>query len=613
MCLLIRRAGMHGFWSVLMNRLTAQLAAAMTLALPILAAGQAIVAPIFVTGTRTASTVDAQTRDVTLISADDIARSSARSVADLLASAPGVQIVTNGNAGATSGVFLRGASTTQTLILVDGQRLTSSTSGQTALEALSLANIERIEIVRGPMSALYGADAIGGVIHIFTRSQAGIAASLGAGSQGGLDSSARAGWQSGSWSGNIAAAHARSEGFNAITNTKNFSYNPDRDGYERSGINGRVAYQIAPQVSAFLRALHNDLNTQYDGSAGFDDRARTKQTAWQSGVDFARTQLRIGQAQDRATFESEYPGFYRTRTTEASAQYQLTINNTLDALGLVEYRREQVSASDAFDRTSRKTVSAVVRLGYQSEGVQANATARLDDSDQFGARVTGSAGFSLQIAPQVRVVGNVGSAFKAPTFNDLYYPGFSNAALKPERAFNGDIGLRISFEKAQLSATAYSGRVRDLIVFQCDASFNCAPQNVATAKLEGLTLSATLPISTATQLTASLDAQTAKDVNTNLVLPRRASLHGALGLQYLIGAATIRVNLIASDHRFDDAANKKRLAGYAQIDLGADYALAPGLRAELRLRNVNDAQYQLAGDFATAGRQIFAGFRWEQR
>jgi vitamin B12 transporter len=575
---------------------------------------QQALSPIVVTATRTPSNSDAQSRDVTIISQEDIAASGAGSIAELLRTAGGTQIVQNGGSGSTSGVFLRGTNSNHTLVLIDGQRVGSSTAGLTALEAIPPSNIERIEIVRGPLSMLYGADALGGVVQIFTRNGAGnrFGASVAAGTQKSARAIAQATFREGIWSTQLSGSFERSAGFNAIVNPTNFSYNPDVDGFRRFGGNASISAKFAPQVLATFRLLHNDLNTQYDGSGTYNDRSLTKQSAVQATLDLHGTKLRLGQSEDDASFDSEFPGAFRTRTSEASAQQSLAIAQGWSLLGALEWRGERVNTSEGFAVNRRDTTSALASLSgtFANAGVQ--ATARVDDSKQFGSRLTGGLGIVAAMTPEMRIVGNIGTAFKAPTFNDLYYPGFSNPNLKPERSLSGDIGIRMKSGTLSGSIVGHQARIRDIIVFECDAEFNCAPQNVNRASIAGITLTGQWKLSGSTQLNASLDFLNAKDQDTNTQLPRRARTHGSMRLQHEFAKLVARAELIAAGKRFDDGANKNPLAAYALLNLGLDAPLASGLRAELRINNVTDEKYALARDFASTPRSIMLGLRWQQ-
>ncbi len=582
--------------------------------LPALALAQQTISPIVVTATRMSINADAQSRDVTIISQEDIAASGASSVAELLRTVSGAQIVQYGSGGATSGIFLRGASSNHTLVLIDGQRAGSSTAGLTALEAISLANVERIEIVRGPLSMLYGADALGGVVQIFTRSgnngtRYGAAVSMG--TQKTARASTFASFGDAVWSTQLSGSFERSAGFSAIDNASNYSYNPDVDGFRRTGLSASLGAQFAPQIVATLRLLHNDLNTQYDGSATYNDRTRTKQTAVQATLDAYGTTLRLGQSEDDAKFDSEFPGAFRTRTTEASMQKRVAVSAGWSVLGALEWRGERVTTSEAFSQSQRNTSSALVSLDGNVASTSVQATARLDDSKQFGTRLTGGVGVVAPLSAQLQLTGNLGTAFKAPTFNDLYYPGFSNPNLKPERALSGDLGLRTRLGSLSGSVVAHHARIQDIIVFECDAAFNCAPQNVNKALISGLSLAGQWRMSEATQWRATMDVLNAKDQVSGAQLPRRARTHASVRMEHRFVGMTGRAEVVAVGRRFDDGANKAPLAAYTLLNLGLDVPVAPGLTAELRANNVFDEKYALAKDFAAAPRSVMLGVRWQ--
>jgi vitamin B12 transporter len=240
--------------------------------------------PLSVTATRGLQPTVDLLADVTVIDRDEIARAGVQSLAELLQRQPGTEIVQNGGPASVSGVFLRGASTTQTLVLVDGIRLTSSTTGSTALEAIPLDQIERIEVLRGPASSLYGADAIGGVIQVFTRRgtedfSANVAAGYGTYSTrtvtGGVSGSA------GPLRVSVQGGATKSAGFNAIVNPSNFSFNDDPDGYDNANISAYAALPWADGQQLTAQYFRNRLNAQFDGGPGSDDRTITTLETWQ--------------------------------------------------------------------------------------------------------------------------------------------------------------------------------------------------------------------------------------------------------------------------------------------------------------------------------------------
>jgi vitamin B12 transporter len=275
----------------------------------------------------------------------------------------------------------------------------------------------------------------------------------------------------------------------------------------------------------------------------------------------------------------------------------------------LERREERLDSDAGFAVTARDTnaVVGVWRWRGGARAVQANL--RRDVSSQFGSRTTGALAYGYDFGGGFRASASYGTAFKAPTFNDLYYPGFSNADLEPETAHNAEAALRYANSGLAAGIVAYRNRVRDLIVFQCDASFNCAPQNVANATLEGVTAELEARAGDAS-IRASADIQRPEDDATGNLLPRRARRHVSVAVASVWNALRVGAELVASSPRFDDAANTRRMGGYALVNFTADCALAPGWTLFARLDNALDKHYELAADYNTAGASVFAGVRY---
>lgn len=555
--------------------------------------------------------------DVTVIGAADIARAGVQSLAELLQRVPGVETVANGGPASTTGAFLRGANSNQTLVLIDGQRIGSSTSGTAALEAIPLDAIDHIEILRGPASNLYGADAIGGVIQVFTRNGGDAFAAHASAGYGAYRTSALSGGVSGAagaWRYALEAGHKQSAGFNAIANPANVSFNDDRDGYRGDHIAGSLSYRFAPEQELSARLLKSRLNAQFDAEPGFDDRtvttvesyalaSRNRLNAWWT------SRLEAGQTGDSSDSRTGFgPGRFTTRQRLFLWQNDFVLPRGALAVAL-ERREERVGGDTAFAVTSRDTNAAVAvyRLADGPQALQLNL--RRDSSTQFGARGTGAVSYAYAFAPRWRASASYGTAFKAPTFNDLYYPGFSNPDLKPETARNAELALRYASDALAAGIVAYRNRVRDLIVFECDADFNCSPQNVAAATLQGVTLELKLRRETTTA-TASIDLQRPEDDAGGFLLPRRARRHAALVVEHPFGPLRLVAELSASSARFDDATNTRRMGGYALLNLLLEWPFAASWTAFARLDNALDKRYELAADYRTAGANAFAGVRW---
>jgi vitamin B12 transporter len=599
--------------------------AALAAITPCVASAQnpAALPPVAVTASRTAQPVADLLADLTVIGSDEILRSGAQSFTELLQRQPGVEITMNGGPGSTSGAFLRGANRGQTLVLIDGLRVGSSSVGATSLEAIPLDQIERIEILRGPASSLYGADAIGGVIQVFTKRAEGTAwapsAAAGYGTYDTRTASAGLRGTMGPLSFSVTGGGTRSSGFNAIVNPANFSYNPDRDGYSTENIGLNAALNWAGGQDVTVQYLRNRLNSQYDGGANFDDRTITTLEAWsvvsrnRIGDRWTST-LTAGEGSDDSLSQTGF-GDFPFKTTQRQYIWQNDVALPLGLLSaVIERREEHVATTETFGVTERNTnsVTGVYQLRYDAFALQANV--RHDQSSQYGGKTTGGIAAGYKITPQWRVTAGYSTGFKAPSFNDLYFPFFGNPDLVPETARNAEMGVYWASSygewRWQASAVGYYNRVDDLIVFQCDADFNCLPRNVDKATLKGVTLGLDLTWRD-TRVKGSLDLQDPQDDRTGHLLPRRARRHGAFTVLQQAGPVQIGVEYVASSLRYDDAENRRRIGGYGIVNVTLDWPFAKGWSLLVRGNNVFDKDYQLAADFSTGGAQVFAGVRWQ--
>ena len=601
--------------------LTRAIAAMFSLALVVSAAAQdaptpTLLDPIVVTASRSPQRFDQLLADVTVIGPEEIARAGAQSLAELLQRQPGVQIVSSGGPGSTTGVFLRSANAGQTLVLIDGLRVSSSSTGTTPFEAIPLDQIEHIEILRGPAASLYGADAIGGVIQIFTRNGGKVLtanASAGYGTYNTGQYAAGASGTSGPWRFVLQGGYNQSAGFNA-TKPANPSYNGDRDGYANGSGSGTLAYTFAPEQELSAQAFYSRMNAQIDSGPDFDDRTITTVQSYALAsrnrlASFWKSILEAGVSVDDSRTQTAF-GTSPFKTTQRQYTWQNDFTLPLGALSVALTRREErLDATEAFAVTSRNTnaVVAVYQLQDGPNALQANL--RRDDSSQYGGQTSGAIAYAYTVAPGVRASASYGTGFRAPTFNDLYFPGFSNPDLVPETARNFEVALRYAGNFLNAGVVAYRNRVRELIVFECDVNFNCAPQNVATATLEGVTLELQA-LYRDTTVKGSIDFARPYDDATGNLLPRRARRYGALDLTQAFGALQVGAQLIASSQRFDDAANARSMAGYAVVNLNAEYALAQQWALFAILGNIFNRHYELAADYNTMGANMFAGVRY---
>ena len=588
---------------------------------------------VVVTATRTPQLASEVLSDIVLIGPEEIARAGAGSVTDLLQRQRGIEVARNGGPGTNSSVFLRGANSNQNIVLVDGVRIGSSTSGAANWSAIPLAAIDHVEIVYGPLSTLYGADAIGGVVQIFTKKGAGapkVSAFAGAGSDQTRAYDASVAGATGGEHGinySFSAGKEKSDGFSA-TRPGNFSYNPDRDGYDRESAAGQFALQLAKGHAIGLVFLHSRLDAQYDGGASaYDVRSRQKldNLAVYAKNQFLpgwASQVQVAQAQDKSGTDSSQAASGKSRidTKQTDLSWQNDIKVGSDTLQvLLGHRNEEVLSSSMPVLTrERSTSSLAASYSLKRDRQLASVSLRHDDSSQYGAKTTGAAAYGYRINSALRASASVGTSFRAPTFNELYYPGFGVASNKPESGRNAEGGLYFNDGKSQLSAVYYHNRLNDLLIntSRCPVEpathpFGCA-YNVNQALLEGISLAARSQFG-AFNVSGTVDLQDPRDETSGKSLPRRSKKHANLAVEYGAGALTAGVELQLSGQRFDDAANKKTLGGYGLLNLFATYQVAPDWSLLLRWNNATDKQYELARNYATAGATVFAGLRYTMK
>ena len=583
----------------------------------------AVLDPVVVTAARTPQPLREILADLTVIQAEDILRSGVQSLPQLLQRQPGVEVTINGGAGATSGAFIRGANAGQTLVLIDGLRVESSSTGATSLEAIPLDQIERIEILRGPASSLYGADAIGGVIQIFTKRAEGTAFSgnIGAGYGTYETRSANAGLRGaiGDLRFSVQAGGTRSDGFNSVVNPSNFGYNPDRDGYSNENVGLNAVLPWTPGQEVAVQYFRNRLNNQADYGPGFDDRTITTLEAWSvvsrnKLATYWQSTLTAGEGSDESVSQLSF-GDAPFKTTQRQYIWQNDFTFPVGALSVaVERREEHLATDNAFSVTQRNTnsVTGVYQVRYGDLAAQGNL--RHDNSSQYGGETTGGIAVGYKLSPAWRVTAGYNTGFKAPSFNDLYFPDFSNPNLVPEESQNAEIAVywtsSYSEFRWEARAVGYHNRVKNLIVFGCDANFNCRPDNVDRATLEGVTLGIDATWHD-TRVIGSVDLQNPENDRSGNLLPRRARQHGALQVLQQVGPVQTGVEVVASSLRYDDAANLIKMGGYAIVNLTVQWPFAKGWSLLVRGNNIFDKNYELAADYSTGGAQVFAGVRWQ--
>ncbi|MDQ5880656.1 MAG: vitamin transporter [Pseudomonadota bacterium] len=612
--------------------------------------------PVVVTATRTPTRSNDLLSDVSIIDREQLDRSSANSLPEFLATLPGIQTTSNGGVGASSTISLRGTNTNQTLVLIDGQRMSSATTGAAALEHLSLDQVERIEVLRGPASSLYGSDAIGGVIQIFTRQGEGApkpSFSLGAGTYRTRQGTVAYGGQSGDTRFNLQAGWQESDSFSSIREAKGGlydMYNPDEDRYRNGNLSARFSHRLNEDLSFGGEALHIDAKKRFDSAncddfgtvctANYDNRQHQQLSTYSAHLAYRvtqawKTQLRVGQSQDK-TLNWRYDPtalaavtrqHYDTTQDQLVWQNDFALSPANKLMAALEWRQVRVSSTQAFTYTDQSTRSMV--LGYQGNfGAHSlQASVRSDDIQRLGRHNNGSLAYGYHFDDAWTARLGVGTAFHAPTFNDLYWPldmvNFfqGNPDLKPERSRNKEAGISYQHANTSASLTVYHNKVRDLL----DYVSGVAPSwigtygNLNSATLQGASFSYARR-SGDWEYRGNLDWLSAKDDETGNTLQRRARQTGTIELRRQLGQFNLGTQLQGVSSRYNNRANTQKLDGYGLLNLDANYRIDRDWSLFAKLNNLLDKEYTLVrstlspyNDYETPGRNLFVGVRYSPK
>lgn len=610
------------------------LAAACALGLPCTALAQQAATDlddVVVTATRTESALSDAIAPTEVIDRAAIERSQARDLNDLLRGRAGIDITNQGGAGKLSTVFLRGTESDHVLVLVDGVRIGSATAGLAAFQDLPVDQIERIEIVRGPRSSLYGSEAIGGVIQIFTRrDKDGFAprARVGIGSHDLREASAGIGGRLGrGWLG-VDAAYQRTDGINACRGSGTlfrgcFADEPDRDGYRNRSLNLRGGMALTDTLSVEGHALRAEAYNEYDGSIFGGNEADNVQQVAGGKLAFAPTDafkltVQAGRAYDRSDSyfnpndgtPREYVGAFDTRRDTASAQVDFGLASDQVLSVGADWQRDAVESDTDYAVTDRDNVAGFAQYLGRFGAHRLQASVRHDDNEQFGTATTGGLGWGMDLSEGLALRASYGTGFKAPTFNDLYFPfGSGNPDLGPERSKSANLGISQAQGAWRWSLDAYETRIDDLIAL--DTFF--VPQNIVEARIRGAEFTAGTTLGgwdLSTQLAYTDPRNRSTGANEGNLLPRRARATGRIDVDRAFGEFRLGLTARGAGGRYDNAANTIRLGGYGTLDLRAAWAFHSDWALEARMTNLLDKRYETVEFYNQPGREYGLALRY---
>lgn len=626
--------------------------------------------PVIVTATRTPKSGNDVLADYTYISREEIENSAQSSLPDLLQQQRGIQISSSGGAGNISSVYLRGTSNAQSLILIDGVKI-DSVGGGAIWNAIPLSLIDHIEIIYGPQSTFYGSDAMGGVVQIFTKKGDGKTQfdfSSGYGSYNTSISSASISGSLGKESTTqyaLGVSQENSAGFNTVasnnpanpsgSNFRGFGPFPTTaTGYTRLGTTGSISNSWSQGQELGIKIFASKNNWQYPSNDYLSGSAVVNGSVNQLSIFSAYSKNQLTEIWNSYFQMSSSTNATQTITDQVNDKLVTPTYNFLwqndiklgsDKLQILLERNMQYanmdnssystfcaystnpSACNNLNVSQLRTTNSIAGAYELKRGNNlATLSVRNDQISQYGSKVTYSAAYGYFLTKELRANINYGTGFRAPSFNDLYYPGYGTTTLQPETNKNLEAGLHYETTKFGLHLTAYQNRIENFIIpINCDF-LGCAnpayysgsyPANFSLVQIKGASIGADAWIGDLT-LKASADAMSTVDQTTGLDVPNRANWTGNFLADYKYQKFNVGSNITLSGPRWGSVnstqtANVNNLQSYTLVGLYGSYQIEKNLSTFIRWNNVFNSSYQTSYGFANAGSNVFAGIRYTMK
>ncbi len=593
---------------------------------------------LVVTGTRVEQQLKKSLSHTTVITRQDIEQSQAVDVPGVLKALAGVELYQNSGIGKQSSLFLRGTNSSHVLVLLDGVRINSATAGTTQVDQLMLNQIERIEVVRGNVSSLYGSEAIGGVIQLFTRQGKGepvFNVSAGIGTHGSQSIGAGFGGEMGMTAYNLQVSKYRTEGVSAVKSSLVPTVNTDDDGYDNASVSANVSRAFSEEHKLSASLFDSDANNQTDNSFGLPtdantSKSRIRKVSLVSDNRFSedlQSHLQLSRGVDETrNFLNGVPDVglgaqFKTTSDLLSWQNTFSVDAGHTLVAGLEKLMQRVVSDTSYSRTSRTDNSLFAGYVGHFGAQQVQMNLRRDQYSDFGTANTWLLGYGIELSNVWRVTASMATAFKAPTLNDLFFPfvnfGFGssyegNPNLKPERSRNNELGVHYSHNGQQIDVVYFDNRIRDLI-----ASNNLPAStviNLNEARSDGVEFVYSGQYeSTEVRLAATF--QNPRDTISGQALLRRAKTFGNVGVTQKLGSWAVGGEWQYSGKRDDVDINtfaRTSLPSYSVVNGTASYDISKQLKVSLRVDNLLNKDYMLAHGYNTLGRTIFVGFNYQQ-
>lgn len=578
----------------------------------------------------TASRTEQRLRDAiphtTLITRKDIRDSQATDLPSLLRREAGFEFTQNGGVGSTSGLFMRGGRSAHTLVLIDGVRMEDASFGTTAIQHVMLDEVERVEIVRGNVSSLYGSGAIGGVIQVFTRRSRGAPAPYGEagfGSRGASKFSGGYGGQAGDTRFNVSGSRLDSRGFSSANSQLAPNANPDPNGYRNESISANVLQRIsaAHEVGASLYRSRGRLD--YDNAFGTPTQTNTSaqdlgttQVYWDAQLlDRWKSRIMAAEGTDYRTDlrNNAFNNSSNTRSRQLVWDNQLRLAPAHElTIGLENLKQEHKNSGLAPQQRARS--ASVARAGYLGRlgdhSLQINA--RREKYSDFGTSDTYFAGYGYDVNDNWRLTASTSTAFRAPTMQDLF--GFGgDPALKPERARTKELGVQWAAGTDRVRVVMFETSYQNAITFDNATS---TIRNARKASVNGVESSYGGQFA-GFDLRAALTVQDATEQEPGgqaLGAIRRAKRYGSLAAHRSVGKLRAGGEVLSTGPRPDThiiTGARLEDASYTVLNLTARYEIDKHVFIAAKLENALNEKYELVHGFNTAARGIFVSVGWQ--
>ncbi len=535
---------------------------------------------------------------VDVITRDDIERAGVRDLPSLLSNFAGIDVVRSGGQGQTTSLFIRGAASRHSLVVVDGVRIGSASLGYKSLEAVPLNSIERVEIIRGARAAWYGSDALAGVINIITRTGDSRSVSLSSGSDNYMNAQGAYAFTQGNFKAAFNLGYEKTDGYNVTTNQ-----DPDHDGYKNTNMGARLGYDFNRFGAVEFIGQYSDAEVEYDGSSSDLSHFETYHLSlgWQKSHGAFAHSLKTALVKDDNlnSLQNPYEGYvanhYITERDEVSYQLNYVVNDVLIVSSGLDYYYEDVGDSvnayasgdqpkSGFTQQTRSNKGVYVGAYFDNEALQTNLVVRNDEHSAFGGEATYNLSVGVPLADIATLRASYGTGFKAPTFNDASSIWGTNPNLEPEESTSAELGLRIAVGGAQYDLALYQNKFDNLIAWGMNG-----PENVDQASFEGIEVSAQLEDVFGLVHSANFSYVDAQDDNTgqDLVLRAKRSVNWGVGKQFDKWYVGAQLQYRSSRESY----YRTHLPSYTLVNLNAQYQLVDNLRFDFSVENLTDKQY----------------------